>query len=221
MTLGQRIQKIRKEKGFSQEEIAEALGVSRQAVSKWENGISSPDTENLIALAALLGVDISELVSEPEGKASVEENNSQEKRNIPWTKIVLVISLIFAVLFFSLWQAECVREEKLELLCLASASSCLDSLCSYEETGKEMHFLSAVSEFRAFMQAYHLLTEDTGKHGNYTYLNEAYGYMLCGREKIDANLPLLIKAMGQLSHDIHDHSGHNLMYDLYIALRHG
>ena len=40
MDLGQRIQKLRKEKGFSQEEVAEALGVSRQAVSKWETGVS-------------------------------------------------------------------------------------------------------------------------------------------------------------------------------------
>ena len=62
MTLGQRIQKIRKEKGFSQEEIAEALEVSRQAVSKWENGTSEPSTANLIALAKLYGISLDELV---------------------------------------------------------------------------------------------------------------------------------------------------------------
>ena len=40
MDLAQRIQHLRKEKGLSQEELAEALGVSRQAVSKWESGVS-------------------------------------------------------------------------------------------------------------------------------------------------------------------------------------
>ena len=71
------------------------------------------------------------------------------------------------------------------------------------------------------MQAYHLLTEDTTQHGNYTYLNDAYGYMLFQQGEIDENLPLLIKAMEQLSLDIYDIHGHDLMYDLYISLRHG
>ena len=56
MTLGQRLQKARKESGLSQEELADQLGVSRQAVSKWENGISDPSTSNLIALAKLYGL---------------------------------------------------------------------------------------------------------------------------------------------------------------------
>ena len=55
MTLGQRIQKIRKEKGFSQEEIAEALEVSRQAVSKWETGTSTPDISLLPKIATYFG----------------------------------------------------------------------------------------------------------------------------------------------------------------------
>lgn len=221
MTLGQRIQNIRKEKGFSQEELAEALGVSRQAVSKWENGISNPDTENLIALTAVLDVDIAQLTQQESQEETNANDSAQEKHNFPWMKICFVLALALAVVFFSLWQTECNREEKLELLCRASAASCLDSLISYENTGNESHYLSAVSEFRAFMQAYHLLTEDTGRHDNTTFLNEAYGYMLCGREKIEFNLPLLIRALELLSRDIHDYSGHNLMYELYIALRHG
>ena len=58
MTLGQRICELRKEKGYSQEYVAERLDVTRQAVSKWETDLSAPDTYNLIALAELLGVSV-------------------------------------------------------------------------------------------------------------------------------------------------------------------
>ena len=47
MTLGERIGNLRRDAGYSQEYVAESLGVSRQAVSKWETDLSSPDTENL------------------------------------------------------------------------------------------------------------------------------------------------------------------------------
>lgn len=58
MSIGSRITALRKEHGFSQEYIAQELGVSRQAVSKWEQDLSSPDTNNLIALAGLFRVSV-------------------------------------------------------------------------------------------------------------------------------------------------------------------
>ncbi len=58
MSIGKRISELRKQKNLSQEYIAEKLGVSRQAVSKWEQDLSAPDTYNLIALAELLGVTV-------------------------------------------------------------------------------------------------------------------------------------------------------------------
>lgn len=58
MTIEDRIRERRTALGISQEYLAEQLGVSRQAVSKWESGKSSPDTRNLIALAGLFGVSV-------------------------------------------------------------------------------------------------------------------------------------------------------------------
>ncbi|MBO5041772.1 MAG: helix-turn-helix transcriptional regulator [Clostridia bacterium] len=58
MTIGQRISDLRKERGYSQEYVAEKLDVSRQAVSKWECDASAPDTYNLIALSELFGVSV-------------------------------------------------------------------------------------------------------------------------------------------------------------------
>ena len=57
-----RLCEYRKKNNLSQEELAEKLGVSRQAVSKWERSEASPDTDNLIALAKLYGVTLDELI---------------------------------------------------------------------------------------------------------------------------------------------------------------
>ena len=74
-----RLYELRKEKGLSQEELAEKLGVSRQAVSKWERSEASPDTDNLIALAKIYDLSLDELVY---GKKNDEpsEPESEEKK---------------------------------------------------------------------------------------------------------------------------------------------
>lgn len=58
-----RLQNLRKKNGYSQEELAEKIGISRQAVSKWERAEASPDTDNLILLARLYGVTLDELLN--------------------------------------------------------------------------------------------------------------------------------------------------------------
>ncbi len=62
-TLGARIGELRRAKGLKQDEVAERLGVSPQAVSKWENDISCPDIMMLPKLAELLGVSVDRLLS--------------------------------------------------------------------------------------------------------------------------------------------------------------
>ena len=63
MNIGERIMALRKEKNISQSELAKRLNVSRQAVSKWEQGVSSPDTERLIQLAEILGTEVEYLAT--------------------------------------------------------------------------------------------------------------------------------------------------------------
>ena len=55
---------LRKQKGLTQEELANALGVTNQAVSKWENGTSDPSTSNLIAIAKVFQISPEELLQE-------------------------------------------------------------------------------------------------------------------------------------------------------------
>lgn len=63
-TLGEVLKAHREECKMTQEFVAEAIGVSRQAVSKWENGTSDPSTSNLIALAKLYQISAEELLQE-------------------------------------------------------------------------------------------------------------------------------------------------------------
>ncbi len=69
--LGARIRALRRERGLSQEALAQALEVSRQAVTKWEDGSSLPSTANLFALSGFFGVPLAELTGTPKGAAPV------------------------------------------------------------------------------------------------------------------------------------------------------
>ncbi len=105
--LGEKIARLRKERGMTQEELARELNISYQAVSKWENGISSPDISNIKLLAQFFGVSIDALfglellpereedfssVPETDGEsAPVSEGpeereicESAEERDLPW-----------------------------------------------------------------------------------------------------------------------------------------
>ncbi len=82
-TLGTRISELRKAKGLKQDDIAEALGVSAQAVSKWENDISCPDITALPKLARLLGVTVDELLSGEERATAETEYLPEGYRKKP------------------------------------------------------------------------------------------------------------------------------------------
>ena len=73
LNLGERISSLRQKRSISQTELAKRLDVSRQAVSKWEKGQSSPDTVKLIQLAEVLGVEVEYLATgiKPEPKSVV------------------------------------------------------------------------------------------------------------------------------------------------------
>jgi transcriptional regulator with XRE-family HTH domain len=107
MSIGQRISKLRKDLGYSQEYVAERLDVSRQAVSKWETDASAPDTYNLIALAELFDVSVEYIAigkqSEP-AQPTFPKHASITVRQIVGVVLLGVglLSLIFGVLLSEL-----------------------------------------------------------------------------------------------------------------------
>lgn len=64
MNFPEKLQKLRKERGWSQEELASRIAVSRQAVSKWELGTAVPDTDNIVQLSKLFGVTTDYLIKD-------------------------------------------------------------------------------------------------------------------------------------------------------------
>ena len=91
-TLGKQIAQLRRGKGVTQEELANHVGVSTQAVSKWENGVIYPSAENMRKLAELMKVDVNSLLSEEETKMIVLDNNS--KNFSIAQKIIYALSII-------------------------------------------------------------------------------------------------------------------------------
>ncbi len=77
LEMANRLTSLRKAKGLSQEELADKLGISRQAISKWERAEASPDTDNLITLSKLYGVTLDELI----GVSPVREPDQASAQN--------------------------------------------------------------------------------------------------------------------------------------------
>ena len=86
---------LRKQKGFSQDELAQKIGISRQAVSNWERGVSTPDVETLKLLAQALEADFNTvLTGEAPRKAKMPENRVASLKN---RRILLLLNLaVFA-----------------------------------------------------------------------------------------------------------------------------
>ena len=113
--IANRLVNLRKANGLSQEALAEKLGISRQAVSKWERAEASPDTDNLILLAKIYKVSLDELLSSEEDptpthktadSSTTESTNGQddtfEEARFP---IAMIAILVYAAigLFYNIW----------------------------------------------------------------------------------------------------------------------
>ena len=77
MELAEKLKHHRKKQGLSQEKVAELLNLSRQAISKWENGHTAPDIDNLVLLSNIYKVSIDELLQENQQlQEAIQENNT-------------------------------------------------------------------------------------------------------------------------------------------------
>lgn len=81
MTTGDKLAKLRKENNYTQEQFAELLGVSRQAVSKWESDIAFPETEKLIRISELYGCSVDYLLKEDAAAPSAEPADLEDEED--------------------------------------------------------------------------------------------------------------------------------------------
>ena len=110
MELHARIYQLRKEKNMTQQDLADRLGVSRQAVSRWEMGTAKPEIESLTAMSRVFGMTLDELVTgEKVAAAEVPPAPEKPKANtrkwvIAWAVTWLAVVLVFAVVTFVRWK---------------------------------------------------------------------------------------------------------------------
>lgn len=104
MKFGDKLSKLRRKAGLSQEELGEQLNVTRQTISKWELGQSKPDTDKLMEISKLLNVDFNQLVDD---EKSLEDNisnidiNDDEVRPRKWLLVVLIIIAIGIIIILA------------------------------------------------------------------------------------------------------------------------
>ena len=103
MTLGQRIQEHRTRLGLSQEGLGEKLGVSRQAVSRWEADGAVPDTDKLIALSKLFGITLNELLQVEDPPERGEQAEPAPRRRV--LPAVLLIAALLVLTGTGVWLA--------------------------------------------------------------------------------------------------------------------
>jgi len=109
MTLPDKLQQYRRLNKYSQEKLAELLGVSRQAVTKWENGKSAPNTENLIKLTAIYKIGLNDLINDRPETTKVDSKPKRKSKlkliGGLWAivLIVLIIMFKFSKDFTSVW----------------------------------------------------------------------------------------------------------------------
>lgn len=93
MNLAERLQTLRKNAAFSQEEVAELLGVSRQAVSKWESGQGNPELENLVKLSDIYHVSADYILtgkeSQPVLPKEAKEHSPEFRKTLERVAVIL------------------------------------------------------------------------------------------------------------------------------------
>lgn len=107
MTMGEKILNMRKARGWNQEELAEHIGVTRQAVSRWESDSAKPDADKIITLCDLFGVSADYLLRDQysgEGnKAQTEDQPIIRRAKAAWTALLaggimlLLLKLVYVV----------------------------------------------------------------------------------------------------------------------------
>ena len=232
MTLGNRISTLRKDKKLSQEAVAEALRVSRQAVSKWENDLSSPDTENLILLSKLLEVDVEflatgtlseEMESEPipDTLASGKETKPKKDRK-RIRSILLIFSVLLNILFIILWRYEKSSEKLMEEYCRISANNAATHFSDFVHHDSDGAYLQGVAAFRSFMTAYKLVrSEESASSYNYQQCYILFTSLRYDRERCETYMDQIQRILRLLEEDMDSINAYHELSVLNNEIRYG
>lgn len=138
MTLPDKIIKLRKENGWSQEDLAERLNVSRQAISRWENGTALPDAQNILQISKLFNVTTDYLLNDdyesdndiPLVQAAIQETDAVflKKKQL---HLVSAIAFTIAVFFWLIGVVSSVNNIQLGFFCFALAFCVVNAVVQF------------------------------------------------------------------------------------------
>ena len=97
--LSEKLYKLRKNSGLSQEQLAEKLNVSRQAISKWESGTAVPESEKLVTISNYFGVSVDYLLKDEEEKLNGTDNSVEEKTKMIAGIIICIAGIVSMIIW--------------------------------------------------------------------------------------------------------------------------
>lgn len=97
--LSEKLYKLRKNSGLSQEQLAEKLSVSRQAISKWESGTAVPESEKLVTISNYFGVSVDYLLKDEEEKVIGTDCNVEEKPKMIAGIIICIAGIVSMIIW--------------------------------------------------------------------------------------------------------------------------
>ena len=112
MQFHERLKEYRREKGITQEELAEKIHVSRSAVAKWENGLSLPGDDSLDEIAKFFGVTREDLLNDRETETIIVEKNGKLSRHKKWLIALIAIATALVILAAVLLSVFLTRESE-------------------------------------------------------------------------------------------------------------
>ena len=123
MALPEKLYTLRKKSGLSQEQLAEALNVSRQAISKWEGGSAMPESDKLLALSNYFGVSLDYLLKDGAPNAATAEAQ-EEHRTMRLLSLILCFGGVAALIVDVVWYMSGIvaaKKEPLPVLMIPAA----------------------------------------------------------------------------------------------------
>ena len=165
LLIGSRIQEYRKKAGLNQEEFAEKMGVSRQAVSKWERDKAYPDLDRLVCICEILDVQVGELIygkgDEPEAPEEVpgdgtSANNAVHLKNLRGKGRLARLQILFCCLLYTsdVWRRCISSIQKLIWHILMTMAERSWILCGLMYRGYEMEITYSCTQGRTVMDCF-------------------------------------------------------------------
>ena len=165
MQFHERLKQLRKERGFTQEELAERLHVSRSAVAKWENGLGLPSDDSLKDIAEYFNVTREELLADRETQTIIVEKNGELSRQKKWLIVFIVLATALSIASAAILGAFLNRIRRDELI--GGGDVTITGITAYfavnSDEYKELADHEYVKEGNNYVEVYHLKKGETYK----------------------------------------------------------